>query len=98
MTETAVQRKESKRRQPGPDELYDQVERQREQVASTIDELLERAAPAALSERTREQVRDYFVTPEGEPRRESLIRVGIAAGCVLGGAAVLWLLRRRFHR
>lgn len=102
MTDTAVQRatsdKTSRRRSPGPEQLMAEVEERRTQLATTIDTLLQRTSPAALGDQAKHQVRDYFVTPEGEPRREALTKVGIVLGCALGGVTVLWLLRRKFHR
>ncbi len=69
----------------------------RERLASTIDELVERASPKAILQRQTEAARTRFAdvatTPEGELRVERLAAV-VAVVAVVGGVLLYRRLRR----
>jgi len=73
-----------------PDALVNQIERTRESLARTIDELTDRVSPANLTQRALDQAREQLQRPEVRMAGGAL-----AAVAVLGIAA--YLIRRR-HR
>ena len=75
-----------------PEEIQADIERQREQLAQTVDDLGHKLDVKA---QTRERVavaKDRATTDEGKPRPEVL---GAAAAAVAGIALLVWLRRRR---
>ena len=81
---------------PSIAELQAQIEATRARLAGTIDQLTTKAAPSALLEREKENVRARFVnatkTPEGDLRTERVAAVAAALAVVL---VVRFLLKRR---
>jgi hypothetical protein len=78
-----------------PEELQDRVERQREQLADTIDALsakLDAKAQArARLDAAQRTVRERTLTPDGRPRTEAVVTV---AAVVIAGLALVWWRRR----
>jgi hypothetical protein len=76
-----------------------EIERRREHLAATVDELLERARPKAIARRgvadARLRVRTATLTPEGGVRVE---RVGALAAAVVAFLLLGAALRRRRRR
>ncbi len=82
---------------PSIQDLDAELTARRERLASTIDELVERASPKALLQRQTEAAKarfaDVATTPEGELRVERLAAV-IAVVAVVGGFVLYRRLRR----
>jgi hypothetical protein len=86
-----------------PEEIQEDIEQQREQLAQTVDQLGQKLDVKAQSKAKVEdvkaqtqakvaEVRDLSTTDDGKPRPEVL---GIAAAVVIGIGVVIWLRRRR---
>lgn len=67
------------------------IELTRERLASTIDQLAYRTSPKTIAKREVNQVKAYFVGPDGAPRTENIVKVvgGVA------GVVVLFALVRK---
>jgi hypothetical protein len=74
-----------------PDALVTQIERTRENLARTVDQLADRLSPANVTRRALDRAREDFQRPE--PR---MVGGAVAALAVLGVLGV-YLIRRR-HR
>jgi hypothetical protein len=74
-----------------PDALVDDIEKTRDQLAVTIDALVDRASPKNIAARQLERLRAQFVAPDGSPR---LDQIGKVAGAVVGLVAVVVIIRR----
>ena len=73
-----------------PDELVTEIERTRENLARTVDQLADRVSPANVAKHALDRAREQFQRPEA--------RMGggaVAALAVLGVA--VYLIRRRHH-
>ena len=86
-----------------PEEIQADIEKQREQLAETVDQLTHKLDVKAqtkakvddVKEQTRvkvAEVKDLGTTDDGKPRPEVL---GAAAALVAGVVLVIWLRRRR---
>jgi MYXO-CTERM domain-containing protein len=75
-----------------PEEIQADIERQREQLADTVDQLTHKLDVKAQAKNKVADVRDRATTDDGKPRPEVL---GVAAAVVLGLGLVIWLRRRR---
>jgi hypothetical protein len=73
-----------------PDALVTQIERTRDSLARTIDQLADRVSPANLANRALDRVRGEFERPEAR------IAGGAVAALAVLGVAV-FLIRRRHH-
>jgi hypothetical protein len=73
-----------------PDALVREIERTRESLARTVDQLADRVSPANVAHRALDQAREQLQRPEAR-----MAGVALAALAVVGVAA--YLLRRR-HR
>jgi hypothetical protein len=77
--------------------LEAEITARRDRLASTIDELVEKASPRAILHRQTEAAKarfaDVATTPEGELRVERLAAV-VAVVAVVGGIVVWRRLRR----
>jgi hypothetical protein len=78
-----------------PEELQEQVEQQREQLAGTIDALtakldVKSQAQAKVTE-VKDAARHRTTTPEGKPRPEAL---AAAAALVVAVVAIVWWRKR----
>jgi len=73
-----------------PDALVEEIERTRESLARTVDELADRVSPANVAHRALDRVREQLQRPEAR-----IAGGALAALTVIGVAA--YLVRRR-HR
>ncbi len=74
-----------------PDQIVKDIEGTREQLAHTIDALVDRTNPKNVAARTLDSVKAAFFTPDGSPRLDQFAKAG---GAVLGVIAVAVVLRR----
>ncbi|MEO7350617.1 MAG: DUF3618 domain-containing protein [Marmoricola sp.] len=75
-----------------PEEIQADIERQREQLAQTVDQLTHKLDVKAQSKAKVEELKDLSTTDDGRPRPEVL---GAAAAVVAGVVLIVWLRRRR---
>jgi hypothetical protein len=86
-----------------PEEIQEDIEQQREQLAQTVDQLGHKLDVKAQSKAKVEDVKvqtqaklaeakELSTTDDGKPRPEVL---GAAAAVVAGVAMIIWLRRRR---
>jgi len=86
-----------------PEEIQEDIEQQREQLAQTVDQLGHKLDVKAQSKAKVEDVKaqtqaklaeakELSTTDDGKPRPEVL---GAAAAVVVGVAMIIWLRRRR---
>ncbi|MCW2711141.1 MAG: hypothetical protein JWP24_1335 [Marmoricola sp.] len=75
-----------------PEEIQSNIERQREQLAQTVDQLGHKLDVKAQTKAKIDEVRHRATTEDGKPRPEVL---GVAAAVVLGIGLLVWLRRRR---
>lgn len=72
--------------------LESQMEQTRERLASTIDEIVDRAAPKNILNRQVAATKAHFIDPvDGSPRVDNILKV---AGAVVGVIVVLRVIRR----
>jgi MYXO-CTERM domain-containing protein len=75
-----------------PEEIQADIERQREHLAQTVDQLGHKLDVKAQTKAKVADVRDRATTDEGKPRPEV---IGVAAAVVVGLGLLIWLRRRR---
>jgi hypothetical protein len=75
-----------------PEDIQADIERQREHLAQTVDQLGHKLDVKAQAKEKVADVRDRATTDDGKPRPEVL---GVAAAVVIGLGLVIWLRRRR---
>ena len=74
-----------------PEEIEADIERQREHLAQTVDQLGHKLDVKAQTKEKVADVRDRATTDDGKPRPEVL---GAAAAVLVGLGLVIWLRRR----
>ena len=74
-----------------PEEIQADIERQREQLAQTVDELGHKLDVKAQTKERVALVKDRATTAEGKPRPEV---IGGAVAVVVGLGLLIWLRRR----
>ncbi len=74
-----------------PEQIQADIERQREQLAQTVDELGHKLDVKAQTREKVADVKERATTDTGKPRPEVL---GAAAAVVLGIGLLIWLKRR----
>ncbi|MDQ3325918.1 MAG: DUF3618 domain-containing protein [Actinomycetota bacterium] len=74
-----------------PEQIVSDIEGTREQLAQTIDALVDRTNPKNVAARTLDSVKAAFFAPDGSPRMDQFAKVG---GAVVGVIAVVVVLRR----
>ena len=74
-----------------PDALVDDIEHTREQLAATIDALVDRTNPKNIAQRQLTRVKAQFIADDGSPRID---QIGKVAGAVAGFVVVVVLIRR----
>lgn len=77
--------------QRDPDQLVADIEATRNRLASTIDQIVDRANPKNVARRGVESVKAKFVAPDGSVRMET---VGPVAGGLVGFVVLVVVLRR----
>jgi uncharacterized protein (TIGR03382 family) len=75
-----------------PEQIQADIERQREQLARTVDALGHKLDVKAQTREKVAEVKDRATTTSGTPRPAVL---GAAAAVVLGVTLLVWLRRRR---
>lgn len=76
------------------DLLVEEIEQTRENLAHTIDELIDRASPKNIASRRMAAVKARFVAPDGSPRFETIVPVvGGAVAVVVAIVVVRRLLK-----
>lgn len=75
-----------------PHELEREVERNREELARTVDALHHKLDLKAQAQRRVTRLRDSATTDDGRPRPAAL---GVLGGVAGGVALLVWLRRRR---
>ena len=73
-----------------PDALVTEIERTRENLAQTIDQLADRVSPANVAQRALDRAREQFQRPEAR-----MAGGAVAALAVLGVLGVYLIRRRR---
>ena len=72
--------------------LEREIEQAREQLATTIDQLLYRAHPKTIVSREVSSIKAHFVDPQtGAPRTDNILKV---VGGVVGVVAVFVIIRK----
>jgi hypothetical protein len=71
--------------------IEQEMERTREHLGATLDQLFYRASPKTIARREVAAVRGFFVDPSGSPRTDNILKV---AGGVAGFVAVFVLVRK----
>ena len=74
-----------------PDALVGDIEKTREELATTIDMLVDRAHPKNIAARQLARLKATFVAEDGSPRVDNIAK---AAGVVVGFVVVVVLIRR----
>ncbi|MGQ4494076.1 DUF3618 domain-containing protein [Dermabacteraceae bacterium P13115] len=89
----------AKKKQPSLDEMEQEALRRQDNLASDIDELLDRVNPKNVAQRVTKEAKDkiagFFVADDGNPRTEN---ISVLAGAVVGITALAVgaiLLKRR---
>ena len=77
--------------QRNPDQLVAEIEVTRDRLASTIDQIVDRANPKNIARRGLESVKARFVAPDGSVRMGT---AGPVAGGVVGVVVLIVVLRR----
>jgi MYXO-CTERM domain-containing protein len=75
-----------------PEEIQADIDRQREQLAQTVDALSHKLDVKSQAQEKVAQAKDHATTDSGKPRPE-LIAVGVAG--VAAVVALIWWRRRR---
>ena len=73
-----------------PDEMVDDIEVVRERLASTIDQIADRANPRNIAQRKLDDLKARFLNRDGSPRMETILPV---AGAVVGAIALIVVIR-----
>lgn len=75
-----------------PEEIRADIERQREQLARTVDQLGHKLDVKTQTKAKVDDAKDRATTDDGKPRPEV---IGVAAAAVVGIGLIVWLRRRR---
>jgi hypothetical protein len=71
--------------------IENDIEVTRARLASTIDQLVYRTSPKTIAKREVNQVKGYFVDPDGAPRTDNIVKV---VGGVVAVVVVFGLIRK----
>ncbi len=78
------------KRDQSPDDIVRDIEDNREQLALTIDALVDRTSPKNIARRALASVKATFFSPDGSPRVANFAKVG---GAVVGVVAAVLVVR-----
>ncbi|MFT4187913.1 MAG: DUF3618 domain-containing protein [Aeromicrobium sp.] len=76
------------------DDLVAQIDQVRENLAATIDELIDRTSPKTIMRRNVEAVKARFVDENGSPRPETIVPIVAAVAGTIAAAVVVRRLMR----
>ena len=76
------------------DELVDEIEQIRLRLANTVDELVDRAHPKSIAQRSLHNLKSRFVDEQGSPRFETIVPVVASAAAVITVFVVIRRLTR----
>jgi hypothetical protein len=76
------------------DELVDEIEQIRMRLAGTVDELVDRAHPKSIAQRSLRNLKGRFVDEQGSPRFETIVPVVAGAAAVVTVVLVIRRLTR----
>lgn len=78
-------------------ELEAQIEATREQLASTLDQLIYRVKPSTVIGREKAKLRARFVNPDGSPNTANIAKVAAVAGGVVGFLVLVRVMGNRHN-
>ena len=76
------------------DELVDEIEQIRMRLAGTVDELIDRAHPRSIAQRSLRNLKNRFVDEQGSPKLETIVPVVAGTAAVIAGFVVIRRLTR----
>jgi len=76
------------------DELVEEIEQIRMRLATTVDELVDRAHPKSIAARSLANLKGHFVDPQGSPRFENIVPVVAGAAAIVTAIVVVRRLTR----
>ena len=77
-----------------PDEMVDDIEVVRERLASTIDQIADRANPKNIAQRKFDEIKARFVNADGSPKMDAILPVaGAAVGVIVLIVAIRYVVR-----
>ena len=76
------------------DELVDDIEQIRLRLANTVDELVDRAHPRSIAQRSLHNLKSRFVDEQGSPRFDTIVPVVAGAAAIVTAIVVIRRLTR----
>ena len=76
------------------DELVDEIEQIRLRLANTVDELVDRAHPRSIAQRSLHNVKGHFVDEQGAPKFEAIVPVVAGAAAIVTAIVIIRRLTR----
>ena len=76
------------------DELVDEIEQIRMRLATTVDELVDRAHPRSIAQRSLRNLKNRFVDEQGSPRFETIVPVVAGTAALVTVVVVIRRLTR----
>jgi hypothetical protein len=74
--------------------MVDDIEVVRERLASTIDQIADRANPKNIAQRKLDEIKARFVNPDGSPKMDAILPVaGAAVGVIVLIVAIRYVVR-----
>ena len=77
-----------------PDEIADEIEKIRDRLSDTIDELLWRTKPKNIAAKQWEKIRGHYIDEHGNPRFENIMPPARIAAVSIAGIVILRRLLR----
>ena len=76
------------------DQLVDEIEQIRLRLADTVDELVDRAHPRSIAQRSLHNLKSRFVDEQGSPKFETIVPVVAGAAAVVTAIVIIRRLTR----
>ena len=76
------------------DELVDEIEQIRLRLANTVDELVDRAHPKSIAQRSLRNLKSRFVDEQGSPKFEAIVPVVAGAAAIVTAIVIIRRLTR----